>query len=463
MINPFTLHNAPVNLQMARPECAETQLAQSASQLKVELDQWVQQEQGYGYTNCAAEGISQCYESERDYLGLSRHCLKTLPACLGSLTALRRLDVSWNSLESLPDRIGELKALTELNVSGNKLEPLPDSIGELKALTWLDVSYTQLKSLPESVGGLKALRELNVSKNCLESLPHRIGELKALRKLDVSGNNLESLPDSIVELKALRELDVSYTILESLPESLGKLESLEILSACKNPQLESLPENLSMLSKLQRINLEGCRSLTSIPESWLTLRRECEIVLSRSGLSERYIQHLREITSDADYNGPRIQFSMGSGQNTDMRSLKELLAEIYEIAGCDQPAQLLTNASEFVKGSLHDWLSRLSDTYEYRNGGARKKAGLAKKITEYLELADKNTAFYDAFISLIEGETRDCGDRISLSIMRLGVMKRLVEFDMSDMKGLAELLKKGVWTIGLPAGDTPVMGLLEQC
>ncbi|MCP5492743.1 MAG: hypothetical protein H7A40_06870 [Chlamydiales bacterium] len=271
------------------------------------------------------------------------------------------------------------------------------------------------------------------------------------------------MPDWIGELKALVRLNVSENKLKSLPESVGKLESLEILSACKNPQMESLPENLSMLSKLQKIDLEGNTSLTSIPESWLTLSRECEIKLAGTGLSERYIQHLHEITSDADYNGPRIEFSMGSGQITDMRPLQELLTEIYELAQRDQPAQLLTNVDESARRCLRDWLSRLSDTYEYHNGGARKKAGLAKKITEYLELADKNTAFYDAFISLIEGETRDCGDRISLSIMRLGVMKRLVEFDMSDMKGLAELLKKGVWTIGLPAGDTPVTGLLEQC
>ncbi|MCP5492738.1 MAG: hypothetical protein H7A40_06845 [Chlamydiales bacterium] len=294
----------------------------------------------------------------------------------------------------------------------------------------------------------------------LKTLPACLRLLTGLDQLNLAQNRLESLPEELSNLKNLTILLVSGNLFKSLPDCMGKLKKLRRLYASKN-QLESLSESLCELKNLKWFHAEGNMSLTSIPESWLTLSRDCAINLEGTSLSERYIQHLREITKQEGYNGPRIEFSTESGQIR--RPLKELLAEIYEIAECDQPAQLLTNASEFVKGSLRDWLSRLSDTYEYRNGGAQKKAGLAKKITEYLELADKNKTFYDAFISLIEGETNTCGDRIALSIMRLGVMKRLVEFDMSDMKGLAELLKKGVWTIGLPAGDTPVTGLLEQC
>lgn len=428
--------------------------------------------------------------------------LKSLPDSIDGLTALAWLDASSNKLETLPESIGELKdpdklciwknpfrselakwasneggraneavetildcyenKRAKLYLLGLSLKSLPDSIGELKSLETLIVSFNELESIPESIGELKALTRFELCDNKLESLPELIGRLEALTILRVSSNKLESIPESIGRLKALTRFDVSHNKLESLPESIEELQELKNLRIYNN-RLSSLPETLSKLAKLEDLNLGWNLPLSSIPDSLLTLNNTCTIHLVGAGLSEHYLSRINRITSQEGYEGPTIEFSMGTGGTAEWRPLQELLNELYGIAGCAQPQSLLLSASESEENSLRNWLSRLSDTYEYRSGGVDKKKGLAKKITGYLELANNDESFYDAFFSLIQGETDTCGDRIALSIMRLGVLKRLVESDLSNMKGLAELLKKGVWTIGLPAGDSPVMGLLEQC
>jgi internalin A len=54
-----------------------------------------------------------------------------LPAEVGDLVALKRLDVGLNRLTALPKRIGQLTALTTLELRGNPLEtPPPDVVAQ---------------------------------------------------------------------------------------------------------------------------------------------------------------------------------------------------------------------------------------------------------------------------------------------------------------------------------------------
>ena len=102
-----------------------------------------------------------------------------LPAEVGRLSALRKLQLSHNKLTSLPAQIGQLTSLERLNLFGNQLTSLPAEIGQLTSLTQLYLYNNQLTSLPTEIGRLTSLKELWLDDNQLTSWPVAIRELKA--------------------------------------------------------------------------------------------------------------------------------------------------------------------------------------------------------------------------------------------------------------------------------------------
>ena len=57
-----------------------------------------------------------------------------VPAEIGQLTSLERLDLRGNQLTSLLAEIGQLTALTRLYLDDNELTSLPPEIGQLRSL-----------------------------------------------------------------------------------------------------------------------------------------------------------------------------------------------------------------------------------------------------------------------------------------------------------------------------------------
>ena len=80
---------------------------------------------------------------------------------------------------AVPADIGQLTSLTKLNLLGNQLTSVPAEIGQLTSLTELNFFYNQLTSLPAEVGHLTALKRLNLRVNKLRSVPSAIRELRA--------------------------------------------------------------------------------------------------------------------------------------------------------------------------------------------------------------------------------------------------------------------------------------------
>jgi len=83
-----------------------------------------------------------------------------LPAALGDLAGLARLDLSKNRITRVPAEIGRLANLTELDLSANRLETLPEEFGNLRRLEWLFLFQNQLAELPVTVAQLTKLRGL---------------------------------------------------------------------------------------------------------------------------------------------------------------------------------------------------------------------------------------------------------------------------------------------------------------
>ncbi|MCB0854525.1 MAG: leucine-rich repeat domain-containing protein, partial [Bacteroidetes bacterium] len=152
------------------------------------------------------EEVFQHPENVRILL-LTSNSIQILPAVIGRLVNLEKLDLSSNQLSELPPEIGQLRKLRYLDLSDNQLETIPEVIGELKDLQVLDLSYNQLPKLPPSLGKLEKLEKLRLRRNHIEDLPLDLANyfLAAgnLKELDLRDNPVEkNLPKNINQLSS---------------------------------------------------------------------------------------------------------------------------------------------------------------------------------------------------------------------------------------------------------------------
>jgi leucine-rich repeat protein SHOC2 len=164
---------------------------------------------------------------------------------------------------AVPADIGQLTSLTKLNLLGNQLTSVPAEIGQLTSLEGLDLRYNQLTSVPAEIGQLASLRKLSLGGNQLTSVPAEIGQLTSLKCLDLHENQLTSVPAEIGQLTSLKLLFLSGNQLTSLPAEIGQLTSLERLYLDGN-QLTSVPVEIGQLTSMRELFLGG-NQLTSLP------------------------------------------------------------------------------------------------------------------------------------------------------------------------------------------------------
>ncbi|MGL5626067.1 MAG: NEL-type E3 ubiquitin ligase domain-containing protein [Candidatus Rhabdochlamydia sp.] len=398
------------------------------------LDQWTKNWWGTKNPNriLAQQEFLKFFYNEETHLNLANFNLTSLPDIFHFeqfSSKLKQLTLKDNQLKKLPESFGNLQALTTLNLSCcDQFKSLPESFGNLEALTTLNLlqaltiiylsDCNRLTSLSESFGNLQALTTLKLIDNRLVSLPESFGNLQALTTLDLRCNRLTSLPESFGNLQALTTLDLSYNQLVSLPESIGNLQALTNLNLTSNISLSGLPMQILDLSRTCTIDLTGCN------------------------FSQAVLERIREITSSPTYAGPHISFSISDRTHRDEKSIEESLKDLYKII--DKPFIKFSNLEETLE--LRSWLNRLSDIADYKKQGSLQKA-FANTIIRYLELANEDLAFRDAFYAVIQGAAETCGDGMSLSILDLGIVHKLATIDLKDTKTLADFLIKGPWAI----------------
>ena len=142
-----------------------------------------------------------------------------------SLSSIRELEIRGNEITKLPRGISGLTGLTTLCLSPNKLKHLPATVGCLEQLTRLDVSHNELTSIDSKALPPK-LRYLDLSHNSLESLPEEIGRLENLIELRLDHNKLNKLPRNTGNLSSLRELFLQHNKLQELPSSMSMLSNM---------------------------------------------------------------------------------------------------------------------------------------------------------------------------------------------------------------------------------------------
>jgi Leucine-rich repeat (LRR) protein len=149
--------------------------------------------------------------------------LKTLPAEIGKLTNLKSLTLWNNNLSSIPAEIGNLKNLEKLDLPG-ALESLPAEIGKLTNLKIL--TYNYIAGIPEASGNLKNREELNLP-GALESFPPEIGNLVNLQYIELGNNKITELPREIVNLEGLSIHGLDELLLDSISKSY--LEDISVI------------------------------------------------------------------------------------------------------------------------------------------------------------------------------------------------------------------------------------------
>ncbi|GKV08993.1 hypothetical protein SLEP1_g20559 [Rubroshorea leprosula] len=229
-----------------------------------------------------------------------------IPYGLRNLTALKHLDLSYNSFNSsIPNWLYNFTPLESLNLRRNLLQgEISSDIGKMNFVVELDLSFNSFEDqIPiRSIGNLCNLRSFSLSgtnlnldisdvlkvfskcvSNKLESLflykcqlygqlTNQLGNFKILRKLGLSINSISgSIPTSIGELSSLKFLDLSRNKFKgNLSESFGQLSNLEVVDISHNFLEGTLSEkHFFNLTKLLSFIANGNPLILKVDPAWI--------------------------------------------------------------------------------------------------------------------------------------------------------------------------------------------------
>jgi len=387
--------------------------------------------------------------------------LKRMHDCLGDLTPeLQQILDKWVEQEEPGEQRDRARSAiieflkdrskSKLELSSLELKSLPSIFDKepfIIRLETLRLDINKLTSLPVEICHLQNLTNLYLSHNKISTLPAEIGQLKKLTKLLLSDNQITSLPEQICHLENLTELNLPFNQLTSLPEQIGQLQNLRDLCLSSN-FLVSIPEQIGQLQNLTRLYLSSNQTLQGLPNQLLQLRFSCEVSIYETGLSQHVRANLQETCTAPGYRGPRIGYSMEHMEGhhgEELNPLPTLIVELFSVLK-EQPRAFpqLDQLDDVQKGSIQSWLSRLSDTADYKRQGKFQKA-FVKQIVNYLQQANDDPQFREAFLNIIADAAITCGDRISLSILHVGIASRLRL--ITDIHELRKFLTGTVWPV----------------
>lgn len=116
-----------------------------------------------------------------------------------------------NMYTHIPKETFKLSNLEELEFYSQDISVLPADVGKLKKLRRINGSNCTVKKIPKEIGQLQNLEELDLFGNEVDSIPDAICDCKKLKVLQVGGPKLRYIPDCLNNLK-LEKLAIQSTI-----------------------------------------------------------------------------------------------------------------------------------------------------------------------------------------------------------------------------------------------------------
>ena len=220
-----------------------------------------------------------------------------IPAAVGNLTGLVRLDFQGNQLSgtipsslsnlagleilllygnrftgTIPSSLGNLSDLVELNLSSNDLTGvIPPELGRLTKLTYLSLRSNGLTGpIPSELGDMSSLRSLYLYDNQLDGpIPPNLKNLSNLEGLLLHDNQLSRpVPAWLGNLSRLRSLNLRINgFTGGIPPELGRLSNLSYLNLRSNDLTGPVPTELGNLSNLEQLYLYENQLSGEIPDS----------------------------------------------------------------------------------------------------------------------------------------------------------------------------------------------------
>jgi len=165
-------------------------------------------------------------------LELDRRGLRgPVPASVGALTAMTRLQLSDNALTSIPSEIAACESLARLYLSGNRLEDVPAELGALRNLEELYLDGNRLTRLPREMFERPAGGVIGRTIGGASSAP----PFPSLVRLSLSCNAIRDIPDALDGCPKLRGLYLDGNRLVRVPGCVARLAPLKVLSVAGNP------------------------------------------------------------------------------------------------------------------------------------------------------------------------------------------------------------------------------------
>lgn len=417
-------------------------------------------------------------------LNISNNLLRQLPSTFP--VGLRQLEAANNRLSQLSDNFPP--ALEWLDVSNNWLTHLPESISNnfgavvaennpftKQAIHNLQMlisaqdyrgpqiyfSRVDIGSIPQCISVYEAVwsswiecapaaeavnrsiaidrmrdylhnggNHLDLGNLYLTSLPDVLPENVTF--LIISGNQLTELPQTLPE--NLQQLFVCRNSLHVLPDRLPK--NLRILLASDN-HLSRLPDSIP--PRLLRLDVSKNR-LIHLPESILHLSGVSDVDVSRNPLSERVILNLQIITTAANYQGPRINFTMtGTSIHQNIRPLYQAASDWLILTKKSNIEQWAVFAEEVNAPAFSRFLDRLGNTVNTQNNPHFKT-----KITSLLERLAQDAKLREMVFSIVMDASESCEDRITLTYNNIQRIMMVHDAEQGTFdNSLAELVSTG--------------------
>lgn len=349
--------------------------------------------------------------------------LRQLPKNITKFTNLKSIDLSNNRFSAIPFQIYNFKKLKKLSIKNNSISYISTQIGRLKNLEELRVSQNNITSIHRKLFSLKKLHTLDLSENKLHDIPKTIHKLHNLETLKASSNNLFTIPSEIF-VRNLEYLDLSNNHIDAIPNTIKNSRELRDINFDNN-EIVNIPDEIGDLPHVTAVCLNDNATLRGFSDNLYELLPSCTVEIDNSGLPLSILSEIKAKSEDMDYNGPIFDFSMDAAEE---RIQDRLVESLYVYTNRNPPRYF--NNLRTMSDQLEMWLNRIDWMSDFQN--LEGNPALIEAIIDCIEYAEANAEYRKLFQNIIEGATATCGDGIALSIIDIGIAKRVLTFMESN-------------------------------